>query len=152
LVVSVPGDRRDQDVAESARILAQHFDYFICKADGNRRGRGHDEIPQLMRAGLMAAGVDPAAILIQPEEPEALDHALTMAREGDLVVINGDDTARCWKQIIYFKKPESSKAAPVAARANPVPDGVEALIGDGDLLIRDERGVRLARGNGEAAD
>jgi cyanophycin synthetase len=152
LVVSVPGDRRDQDVAESARILAAHFDVFICKADANRRGRGHDEIPQLLRAGLMAAGVDPAAILIQPEEPEALDLALNMAREGDLVVINGDDTARCWKQIIYFKKPEGSKPAPAATRAHPVPDGVEALIGDGDMLIRDERGVRLARGGGEAAD
>ncbi|WP_309667247.1 cyanophycin synthetase [Tabrizicola sp.] len=152
LVVSVPGDRRDQDVAESARILAAHFDYFICKADANRRGRGHDEIPQLLRAGLIKAGVDPAAIVIQPEEPEALDHALTMAREGDLVVINGDDTARCWKQIIYFKKPEGSNAAPVVTRPHPVPDGVEALIGDGDMLIRDERGVRLARGSGEAAD
>jgi cyanophycin synthetase len=152
LVVSVPGDRRDQDVAESTRILAPHFDYFICKADANRRGRGYDEIPQMLRAGLIANGVSPDAIMISPEEHEALDHALKMAREGDLVVINGDDTAGCWKQIIYFKKPEGGSPAPVQVKLHQAAEGVEALIGDGDTLIRDERGVRLARGAGEAGD
>ena len=152
LVVSIPGDRRDEDVAEAARILASHFDVFICKADANRRGRGHDEIPQMLRTNLIANGVSPDAIHIQPEEPEALDLALNMAAEGDLVVINGDDTVRCWKQIIYFKN--ANKDAPMAARTKPALSvvGMEELIGENDQLIRDERGVRLSRSTGEAAD
>jgi len=152
LVVSVPGDRRDEDVAEAARILASHFDVFICKADANRRGRGHDEIPQMLRKNLMANGVASENIIIQTEEPEALDIALNMAAEGDLVVINGDDTVRCWKQIIYFKNP--NKDAPLAARTKPALSvvGMEELIGESDQLIRDERGVRLSRSTGEAAD
>ena len=152
LVVSVPGDRRDQDVLEATRILGPHFDHFICKADANRRGRGHDEIPQMLRAGFIQNGVSPEAVTILPEEPEALDFALNMAREGDLVVINGDDTARCWKQIIYFKKPEGGQPAPMVTKARTMPDEAAELITDGDTLIRDERGVRLARGATEAAD
>ena len=61
-------------------------------------------------------------------------------------------TFRCWKQIIYFKKPEGSHPAPAQTKAQLAVDGVEDLITDGDTLIRDERGVRLARGSGEAAD
>ncbi|MGB8812315.1 MAG: cyanophycin synthetase [Paracoccaceae bacterium] len=152
MVVSVPGDRRDQDVAEAARILAPHFDHFICKADDGRRGRGHDEIPKLLRDGLLRHGVAADAITIVPNEADALDHALHMAREGDLVVVNGDDTARCWKQIIYFKKDDGAPLAPTTSKPARAVAAVEELITDGDTLIRDERGVRLARASGEAGD
>ena len=152
MVVSVPGDRRDEDVAEAARILASHFDFFICKADANRRGRGHDEIPQMMRANLIKQGVSPDAILVVPEEPQALEHALNMAAEGDLVVINGDDTVRCWKQIIYFKNPNRPEHTAAHTKPTNVVVGMEELISDSDTLIRDERGVRLARSPGEGGD
>jgi cyanophycin synthetase len=151
-VLSVPGDRRDEDVATAAKILAPHFDVFICKADDNRRGRGHDEIPQLMKAALMANGVAADAIHIVPNEVEALEFGLNMAVEGDLLVINGDDTVRCWKQIIYFKDPHRVEPAAGAAKPRPVLVGMEDLITDADTLIRDERGVRLARGSGEGGD
>ncbi|MGL4489876.1 MAG: glutamate ligase domain-containing protein, partial [Rhizobiaceae bacterium] len=152
MVVSVPGDRRDQDVMEATRILAPHFDHFICKADDGRRGRGHDEIPNMLRDGLIKHGVAPEAITVIPSEMEALDHALNMAADGDLVVINGDDTARCWKQIIYFKKEGSERPAPVASKPPRAPVEIADPITDGDTLIRDERGVRLARSSGEAGD
>jgi cyanophycin synthetase len=151
-VISIPGDRRDEDVATAARILAPHFDVFICKADGNRRGRGHDEIPQLMRACLLENGVDASAIHIVPEEPEAVALGLNMAGEGDLLVINGDDTVRCWKQIIYFKDPNKVAEPAAAAKPRPIPAGMEDLITDADVIVRDERGVRLAREQGEGGD
>lgn len=151
-VISIPGDRRDEDVATAARILAPHFDVFICKADGNRRGRGHDEIPQLMKACLLENGVDASAIHIVPEEPEAVDLGLNMAGEGDLLVINGDDTVRCWKQIIYFKDPNKVAEPAAAAKPRPIPAGMEDLITDADVIVRDERGVRLAREQGEGGD
>ena len=151
-VISIPGDRRDEDVATAARILAPHFDVFICKADGNRRGRGHDEIPQLMKACLLENGVDASAIHIVPEEPEAVALGLNMAGEGDLLVINGDDTVRCWKQIIYFKDPNKVAEPAAAAKPRPIPAGMEDLITDADVIVRDERGVRLAREQGEGGD
>ena len=151
-VLSVPGDRRDEDVATAARILASHFDIFICKADDNRRGRGNDEIPRMMKAALQENGVDASAIHIVPDEVEALAFGLNMAAEGDLLVINGDDTVRCWKQIIYFKDPNKVDAPAAAAKPHPVVAGMEDLISDADVIVRDERGVRLARDTGESGD
>ncbi|MEK6204883.1 MAG: cyanophycin synthetase, partial [Amylibacter sp.] len=151
-VVAVPGNRRDEDVSEATEILAGHFDHYICKADDNRRNRGHDEIPQMLRKGFMERGVDENAITLIPSEVEAVDYALSMAQEGDLVVVFGDDSARCWKQIIYF----NTENMPTP-EANTQKDEVEVvklkdIMGEGETLIRDERGVRLARNTDEASD
>jgi cyanophycin synthetase len=75
-----------------------------------------------------------------------------MAEEGDLLVVFGDDSARCWKQIIYF----NTENMPTA-EANTKKDEVEVvklkdIVGEGETLIRDERGVRLARNTDEASD
>ncbi|AVO36687.1 cyanophycin synthetase [Pukyongiella litopenaei] len=145
VVVAVPGDRRDEDVADAAATLAGHFDHYICKADDNRRGRGEDEIPQMLKRDLIANGVAEDAITLIPDEPQAIDHGLEMAQPGDLLVIFGDNSARCWKQIIYFHQetaPEGDTPAPAAEPASP---DLEELFGGEPVLIRDDRGVRLAR-------
>ncbi|MFT5483838.1 MAG: cyanophycin synthetase, partial [Halieaceae bacterium] len=100
-VFSMPGDRRDEDILESAQLLAGHFDHYICKADDNRRGRGDDEVPTLLSAGLIGKGVDSAHVQIIPSEQDAIAAALEMASEGDLLIIFGDNITRCWKQIVY---------------------------------------------------
>ncbi len=151
-VVSMPGDRRDEDVADAGAALAGHFDHFICKADDRRRGRGHDEIPQLLRRALIDAGTGEEMISIIPDEVEAVNTALEMAVPGDLVVIFGDDTTRCWKQIIYF----NSDGEETVAEATVAPDmsepSFEEVIDSDQTLIRDERGVRLARELSEDSD
>lgn len=151
-VVSMPGDRRDQDIADGAAALAGHFDHFICKADDNRRRRDHDEIPQMLRAGLMANGVVEDAISIIPSEADAIEAGLAMAAPGDLLVIFGDDTARCWKQIIYFNSGEKEEAAEPTAVEPPASQEFEDFFDSEKALIRDERGVRLARDVSEDAD
>lgn len=151
-VVAVPGNRRDEDVVEATEILAGHFDHYICKADDNRRQRGEDEIPKMLRDGLIKQGVAEDAITIIPDEAEAVEHALNSAEEGDLLVVFGDDSVRCWKQIIYFKNED--RPEPVAEMKSEEPEiaGLEDLVSSGDTLIRDERGVRLARNVDEEAD
>jgi cyanophycin synthetase len=151
-VVAVPGNRRDEDVYEATEILAGHFDHYICKADDNRRNRGPDEIPKMLRDGLMKRGVDAGAITIIPSEVEAIDHALGMAEDGDLLVVFGDDSARCWKQIIYFNNED--KPAPKATVQKDEDEIIRLkdIVGEGETLIRDERGVRLARNTDEASD
>ena len=149
LVVSAPGDRRDEDIFEATRILAGHFDHFICKADDNRRRRGNDEIPQMLRTGLMQHGVADDAITLIPDEVEAVDYALNMAEDGDLLVIFGDNSARCWKQIVHFRDDEKSEAPAKRTAAPTVSNDPEI---EGETLIRDERGVRLARNTDEDGD
>lgn len=152
IVMSMPGDRRDQDVLDAAQALAGHFDHYICKADDNRRGRGDDEIPQMLRAGLMKNGVAEEAISVVPDEVEAVDAGLNMAEEGDLLVILGDDSARCWKQVIYLKTEGGEKPAPTPSAPAPTNIEFDDLVGTGETLVRDERGVRLARSMDEEGD
>ncbi|SLN55813.1 Cyanophycin synthetase [Roseovarius litorisediminis] len=152
VVTAMPGDRRDEDILESARIIAGHFDHYICKADDRRRGRGQDEVPQMIKAELIRQGVEEKAITVIPDEVEAVNAGLEMAEAGDLLVILGDDSARCWKQIIYFNASEEETQAE-AATPNPTQTvEFEEMLDADQTLIRDERGVRLARESSEDAD
>ncbi|NKB38547.1 MAG: cyanophycin synthetase [Gammaproteobacteria bacterium] len=148
LVISAPGDRRNEDILEMARLAAGHFDFYICKADDNRRGRDEKEIPLLLSKGLMENGVSDSQIEICEDEVAAIDKALKMAQSGDLLLILGDEITRCWKQIIHFDSENTEAACQVNETAekgyvNPDPEAFSLT--EGQTLIRDERGVRLAR-------
>ena len=153
IVLAAPGDRRDEDIAEIARLAAPHFDHFICKRDDNLRGRGDDEVPRMLRETLMESGVDSDAIEIVADEQQAVDHALRFAAPGDLLLVLGDDVRRCWKQIIYFDAAgEGAAAAGADDNRPPSIDLPDLDLGDDVELIRDERGVRLARPESEGDD
>lgn len=153
VVAAMPGDRRDEDIVASAKELAGHFDHYFLKPDDDRRGRGEMEVPEMLKAELIKAGVSASQITLAPSEVEGIDMGLAAAQTGDLLVIFADELARSWKQIIYFKKAE--REALVAAQPTKVERpgvGFEELLSGGDQLIRDERGVRLAKVGGEEAD
>ena len=152
IVVSCPGDRRDEDVAEAAEALAGHYDHYFLKADDNRRGRGNDEIPQLIKAGLMKNGVSEDAISVIPDEADAIDKALSAASEKDLLVVVGDNVTRSWKQIINFGDNDELKSSSQVADEPQMAPSYEDLIDDTQQIISDERGVRLARENDEDGD
>ena len=150
VVLSAPGDRRDEDIREIADVAAGHFDYFICRCDDNRRGRGPDEVAVMLKNRLLEKGVSSDNIAIIPDEQEATSEALQMAEAGDLILILGDNTTRAWKQIIYFKS-----GSPVVApgkKSNTVqdlPDTMGFEMADDLEIISDERGVRIAREEGD---
>ena len=79
LVFAAPGDRRDEDIATVATVAAGHFDHYIVRRDDNARGRGPQEVPDMLRASLLAAGVSDDQIDVIPDEVEATDRALAMA-------------------------------------------------------------------------
>jgi cyanophycin synthetase len=110
-VLAAPGDRRDEDVAEIARLAAGHFDYYICREDDRTRGRMSGEIPELLKQGLLAAGVTEKQIEMVPSEQEAVDRGLKICKKGDLLLIFGDKITRSWKQIIYFHDQLQEEAA-----------------------------------------
>jgi cyanophycin synthetase len=148
VVLAAPGDRRDEDIVEIARLCAGQFDHYVCRRDDNPRGRGDDEVPRLLRDTLVKHGVKPERVRIIPGEPEALAAALAMARREDLLLVFGDKPGRCWKQITGFQPemthaPEPAAPAPAPVALEPAP--ALALSLGGEPLVRDERGVRLAR-------
>ncbi len=150
VVLSAPGDRRDEDILEIAEIAASHFDYFICRCDDNRRGRGEDEVAVMLKKQLLQQGLTEDQIEVIPSEQEATARGLEMARAGDLVLVLGDNIKRTWKQIIYFNsgdKLDDTGKKTVATMDLPVTEDFSL---DADLeIISDERGVRIAREEGD---
>jgi cyanophycin synthetase len=148
VVLAAPGDRRDEDIVEIARAAAGKFEHYICRRDDGLRGRDGDEVPRMLAETLLAAGVPADRIQQIPDEQQAVDAALAMARKGDLVLVFGDEITRTWKQIIHFR-PEGSARPVTSEHAIPripaVMETVEPVSAEMRSLVRDERGVRLAR-------
>ena len=144
VVLSAPGDRRDEDVKNIARIAAGWFDHYICRRDDGLRGRGPDEIPLLLRDALLEQDVPAEQIAVIPDEQEATAAALAEARPGDLVLIFGDAIARTWEQIVSFRPVEHERRA--TRRTRPAGDGAQPPVdGQPRSFVRDVRGVRFAR-------
>ncbi|MFQ6103894.1 MAG: cyanophycin synthetase [Candidatus Glassbacteria bacterium] len=151
-VLSAPGDRRDEDVRQIARLTAGKFDHYICRRDDSLRGRESDEIPKLLRETLIENGVDTSRIDLIPEETLAVDAALKMGQKDDVLLIFGDAISRCWDQITSFRSdresPPPEKTTPAKIQASPILDTVDPApieLRAGESLVRDEKGVRLAR-------
>jgi cyanophycin synthetase len=156
VVLAGPGDRRDEDLLAIADAVAGRFDHYVCRRDDSLRGRGADEVPKLIAARLRERGVPDEAISIIPDEQEAIDAALRMARPGDLLLVFADALVRSWKQVIKFRPQGAEGAAPASAPAatpayaNP-PELATAATGEDfsfsgmEGLVRDERGIHLSR-------
>jgi cyanophycin synthetase len=147
-VLAAPGDRRDEDIRAIADEASGHFDHYICRADDRRRGRGEDEVPRMLRDQLLANGIEDSAIELIPDEVTSVASALEMAQEGDLVVIFADDVRRSWSQVIQHEG--DNVATSTGEEAKPAHSFVEEdpeafSLDPGARLVRDERGVRLAR-------
>ncbi|MGF1544103.1 MAG: cyanophycin synthetase [Parvularculaceae bacterium] len=158
--VTCPGDRRDEDVVANAEAVAGKFDVYICHRDDDMRGRGPTEIPEMTREALLNAGVPAERIEIVPEESDAVDRALELARPNDLVLLFAAAVVRAWKRIIYFTPvengvaPETAEAAAAAAAAADAAahaNGDARGAQDADIdafegygVICDDRGVRIA--------
>jgi cyanophycin synthetase len=157
IVMAMPGDRRDEDIIEAANITAEGFDSFICKADDDRRRRGFDEVPQLLKQTLLSAGISESDIQVIPSEEEAIESALNQCEKGDLLIILGDDITRCWKQIVHFNV-EEGEATTEDEPSHTYPEKLYEPIehkfelAEGQRLVHDERGVRLIVEHDEESD
>ncbi len=149
VVLAAPGDRRDEDVREIARLCAGKFDHYICRRDDSTRGRGANEIPKMLRDALLESGVESERIELIPDEQKAVERGLSLARQGDLLLIFADAIKRCWEQIIHFSPDTESQASETSTAALLI-EPKEFIDHDLDLdentgFVRDDRGVRLAR-------
>ncbi|MEM5496393.1 cyanophycin synthetase [Paraglaciecola mesophila] len=157
IVMAMPGDRRDEDIIEAANITAEGFDSFICKADDDRRRRGFDEVPQLLKQTLLAAGISESDIQVIPSEEEAIESALNQCEKGDLLIILGDDITRCWKQIVHYNAEEgdaTTEDEPSHTYPEKLYEPIEHKfeLAEGQRLVHDERGVRLIVEHDEESD
>ena len=150
VVLAAPGDRRDEDIREIAGVAAGHFDHYICRCDDHRRGRGPDEVAVMMKNRLLELDIPPDHIEVIPDEQEATTRALEMAAPNDLLLILGDNIKRTWKQIIYFNSGAKIVETPSKAPTTmDLPDVGDFSLSSDVEIISDERGVRIAREEGD---
>jgi UDP-N-acetylmuramyl tripeptide synthase len=135
-VVTAPGDRRDSDIQELAVIAADTFDTIIVREDEDLRGRAPGEVAQLITDTIIHHRPS-LPVQIIPDEAEAIDAALEMARPNDVVVLFIDKVAAAIEQVKTF-------AAAVAAAD---PTAFACSIGNDPDYMQDV-GIRHA-GNGK---
>ncbi|MBN1552137.1 cyanophycin synthetase [bacterium] len=99
LVIDAVGDRRDSDIFEIAKIVADHFENIILYEDKDLRGRNPGELIDILEKGLLQKNKDPKNIYKISDETEAIDKALTMAERGNLICFM---TGRVRKAIDYL--------------------------------------------------
>jgi cyanophycin synthetase len=149
VVLAGPGDRRDEDILAIADVVAGRFDHYICRRDDALRGRAGDEVPKMLAARLRERGVDESAISLIPDEQHAIDAALKMGNNGDLLLIFADALVRSWKQVIYFKPEGHETNKPAAPVLAPSPVGTasadDSKLASFEGIVVDERGVRFTR-------
>lgn len=83
-----PGNRPDWHYTELGEILGPHFDHFVCyELEQYRRGRAPGEIGELLKAGLVRAGVSPDRIDTAQGYGDATERLSQVVGKNDLVVI-----------------------------------------------------------------
>lgn len=97
-IIAGIGDRREEDTIELAKIAASMFDHIIVRQEHSLRGKTVDEINSLILKGIESAKRKVTYDLI-PEESEAIQHAFTIIKNGDLLVALSDQYDKVIKVI-----------------------------------------------------
>jgi cyanophycin synthetase len=98
-LVTMPGDRRDEDLRELG-CAAAGFDYVIAKEHPRYlRGRAPGEVARLIGEGLEGGGLPADRWESVLHEPDAVARGLEMMEDGDLVLIVADDTEAVLAQV-----------------------------------------------------
>jgi UDP-N-acetylmuramyl tripeptide synthase len=89
LLLGHAGNRQDADIEAVARVAAEfHPDLVVVKEnEAQLRGRSPGEVPRIIRAALLRAGLPEAALPLRLTELEAARCALDWARPGDVLAL-----------------------------------------------------------------
>jgi cyanophycin synthetase len=89
LLLGHAGNRRNAEIEELARVAAQfHPDLVVVKEnDGQLRGREQGEVPRIIRAALLRAGLPESALPLRMTEVDAARCALEWAQPGDVLAL-----------------------------------------------------------------
>ncbi|WP_165187893.1 cyanophycin synthetase [Caulobacter soli] len=109
--VSIPGDRRDEDILEMGAIAAEMFDDLIFRERPDGRGRPSGSVLSLLTQGALEASFPAERLHRISSESRSADAALRMARPGDLVLLFPTAVEAVWNQVVTFQ-PEQPSLSP----------------------------------------
>lgn len=110
-VLSIPGDRRDEDIRGLGRIASGIFDELFFREDPGTRGRPRGEVMALLKEGALQGGASADRIHLIAGEAEATAAGLHAAGPGELLVITPTEVNATWQQVISFEKVQSATSA-----------------------------------------
>jgi len=99
-VITMPGDRKDEDIHAFGCLAGKHFDELIVREDTNTRGRPQGAIAALLRDAAIEGGIDPTRVSIVLDELQSAREAVSRATRDDLVVILVDKPAKVWDELM----------------------------------------------------
>jgi cyanophycin synthetase len=89
VIMTVPGDRRDEDIREMGEIAGKAFDRIVIRHGHYLRGRDPGEMAVLLQEGIARSGSD-LQVRVIPNGRDAIHHAIKYGRKGELVVTLAD--------------------------------------------------------------
>jgi cyanophycin synthetase len=92
-ILSVPGDRRDDDIRNAGHYAARMFDHVVLRNDKDQRGRPNEEIISLLIQGIKEVNPE-KRISVIPDEYEALTYAMDIASGGALITLCCDEVRK----------------------------------------------------------
>jgi cyanophycin synthetase len=98
-VISIPGDRSDEDMQQFGELAGRIFDRIIIREDDNRRGRAEGEIAERLRAAAVAGGFGQDNLEIVLDELEAVRRAVDTSERNELLVLLVDQPAKVWEML-----------------------------------------------------
>ncbi len=98
-VISMPGDRLDNDIAAFGKLAGETFDELVIREDTNTRGRPSGEVALRLKQAAMSAGLMDEAVTIVLEEIDAVKAAVERSDREELVVLMVDKPAQTWDEL-----------------------------------------------------
>jgi cyanophycin synthetase len=107
-VITMPGDRSDELIAEGGRVAGDGFDKIILREDSDPRGRRRGEIASLLSRVIREAHPD-INLSVVLDEKQSYENAIDELRPGEIAVLFYDDF-ECVSEVL-----KKRGATPVAA-------------------------------------
>lgn len=110
-MISMPGDRRDDDIRQMGAIAARRFDHLVFRETPDNRGRPSGSVTALLAEGARQAGCAEERIHIVNREEEAAAFSLSFARPGDMVILTPTRIDDVWRQVLDYRGPPAASQA-----------------------------------------
>ncbi|MBA4090999.1 MAG: cyanophycin synthetase [Sphingobium sp.] len=117
-MVSMPGDRRDEDIMEMGATAVPMLDHIVFREGPDGRGRPRGEVLRLLEKGARSAGASAERISFVLEERDAVLATLRLARPGDLVVLFPTRVEEVHRQVMAFRPETLATASRETAHAD----------------------------------
>ncbi|TVR68673.1 MAG: cyanophycin synthetase [Sphaerobacteraceae bacterium] len=99
-MISMPGDRRDEDILKFGALAADAFDELVIREDHHLRGRDVGEVAKLLSKAVLENGYSEDQITIVLDELEATNSVMDRASQDDLIVLLADRPEEVWNAVV----------------------------------------------------